>query len=172
MAQQLTAAGKYFEVDASLQTNAQAKANELLAVALRLFDDPCPLEYDVNRVNLMVAQIEQAGTRSDLPAGIGLTRFKPRGFYTRSSALMRYFRAVNLLQVTSFALNDDEQLLSLAILARASQLQDETSQTPCYSLRRPIRRSTVAHFLMAWNSARHWAPSLRKNHCELQTGPH
>jgi hypothetical protein len=48
---------------------------------------------------------------------IDYTRFKPRGFYTQSETLQRYFRAVAWLQAIPFRVEKDEEL-SLPLDAR------------------------------------------------------
>jgi hypothetical protein len=46
------------------------------------------------------------------------TRYKPRGFYTRSESLQRYFRAVSWLQSIPFRVEKDEELLAILMLGR------------------------------------------------------
>jgi hypothetical protein len=129
MASHLPAASRDFQVDQVLLGRARSRASEILAVAMLLVEEPCPLEYDPTRVNTAVAEIVEArsGQNAALLAGLDVTRFKPRGFYTRSPLLTQYFRAVNWLQATSFDAEEDEQLLALLMLARASQLQKVSS---------------------------------------------
>jgi hypothetical protein len=44
------------------------------------------------------------------------TRFRPRGFYTKSQDLERYFRAVSWLQAIPFRVEKDEELLAILML--------------------------------------------------------
>jgi hypothetical protein len=49
--------------------------------------------------------------------GLDYARFKPRGFYTRTPELERYFRAISWLQAIPFRVGSDEELLSILLLA-------------------------------------------------------
>jgi hypothetical protein len=48
------------------------------------------------------------------------SRFRPRGFYTRSPQLERYFRAISWLQAIPFRVKNEEELLAALILSRAA----------------------------------------------------
>jgi len=56
-----------------------------------------------------------ASNGSNVPT-IDYSRYKPRGFYTRTESLARYFRAVSWLQSISFWVAEDEQLLAILML--------------------------------------------------------
>jgi len=71
------------------------------------------------------AKIEQSmpawlGTSDDTFTGIDYSRYKPRGFYTESDALKRYFRAVSWLQSLPFRVSKDEELAAALLLGRAA----------------------------------------------------
>ncbi len=52
--------------------------------------------------------------------GIDYSRYKPRGFYTKSEDLERYFRAVSWLQSIPSRLSKDEELVAALLLGRAA----------------------------------------------------
>lgn len=52
--------------------------------------------------------------------GIDYSRYKPRGFYTKSENLKRYFRAVAWLQSIPFRVSKDEELGAALLLGRAA----------------------------------------------------
>ncbi len=52
--------------------------------------------------------------------GIDYSRYKPRGFYTKSEDLARYFRAVAWLQSIPFRVSRDEELAAALLLGRAA----------------------------------------------------
>jgi hypothetical protein len=60
------------------------------------------------------------GTPDDTFFGIDYSRFKPRGFYTTSHDLERYFRAVAWLQSIPFRVSKDEELGAALLLGRAA----------------------------------------------------
>lgn len=52
------------------------------------------------------------------------TRYQPRGFYTRSPAMERYFRAVSWLQSVPFRLDDNDEMAAFWLMARAARKAD------------------------------------------------
>ena len=51
---------------------------------------------------------------------IDFGRFRPRGFYTRTELLQRYFRAVAWLQSIPFRADKDEELLAIMLIGRSA----------------------------------------------------
>jgi hypothetical protein len=119
---------------------AEHRAKLVLGIALRLmdaesrFNDP---ELD-RQIDAEVSRIETAEGMfrpewlGDSPVQmIDYSRYKPRGFYTQTESLKRYFRAVAWLQSIPFRLKNDEELLSVLMMANSLNLEyfkDETEQ--------------------------------------------
>ena len=74
------------------------------------------------------------------------TRFKVRGFYTRSDTLTRYFRAVAWLQSIPFRVSYDDELLSILILGRCLAVERFGDDTETYEAYRRFFR-TYTEFL-------------------------
>lgn len=51
--------------------------------------------------------------------GLDYSRYQPRGFYTRSEQLQRYFRAVSWLQSIPFRISNDEEFLAILMLGNS-----------------------------------------------------
>jgi len=60
------------------------------------------------------------GTTDETFTGIDYSRYKPRGFYTKSEDLARYFRAVSWLQSIPLRVAKDEELAAALLLGRAA----------------------------------------------------
>jgi hypothetical protein len=106
---------------------AKLRAKVVIATAMRLMGEK-PAGRDGNTtvlVNEEVARIEAAkgqlkpkwlGPPDDGFLALDYSRYKPRGFYTRTLALQRYFRAVSWLQSIPFRISKDEELLAILML--------------------------------------------------------
>lgn len=105
------------------------RARIVLGVALRLIGDDKTGADDPRVAPAIEALARRAGGDGDgagaaagVPkwaGGIDFSRCQPRGFYTRSDALRRYFRAVAWLQAVPFPVADDEALVAILALGRA-----------------------------------------------------
>ena len=120
------------EGNAALASAAKKRAKLVPAIALKLMDDSFRFENDAldeiltQEVQLIV-KAESVGMPSWLGkpdatfAGLDYSRFKPRGFYTRSERLRGYFRAVSWLQSIPFRVNQDEELLAMLMLCNSAE---------------------------------------------------
>lgn len=133
---------------------AKQRATLVFGIALKLLDD----DFSVNDVDAMaiideeVARIVAAqGTMK--PAWLGppepdfvaldYSRYRVRGFYTRTDSLTRYFRAVAWLQSIPFRLSHDDELLSILILGRCLASDgSEADDARCALLRTFFRTYT------------------------------
>jgi len=105
------------------------RATLTLGIAMQLLDDGFQIADSD-----MMAIIDEEVTRiveareTMKPAWLGppepdfmyldYSRYKVRGFYTRTDALTRYFRAVAWLQSIPFRVNRDDEVLSILMLGR------------------------------------------------------
>ena len=110
-----------------LVSAAKRRAILVTGIALRLIDESFRLNDD--ELNKLVTQeagrIENAegvimpdwlGKPDETFTALDYSRYKPRGFYTRSDRLKRYFRAVSWLQSIPFRVRKDDELLSILML--------------------------------------------------------
>jgi hypothetical protein len=116
--------------DAKLTAAAKARAQIMVGVALRLLGDQT-IKPDAKLADLIDAEVKRvvAAAGTGKPAWLGppdagfvaldYTRYRPRGFYTRSPELQRYFRAVAWLQSIPFRVANDEELLSILMLGNS-----------------------------------------------------
>jgi hypothetical protein len=75
---------------------------------------------------------------------IDYSRFKPRGFYSQTDALSRYFRALGWLQSVPFRVDRDDELLAILALGRCmapGELTDETKRQRCLAFFKCCRES-------------------------------
>ena len=106
---------------------AKTRAKVLVATAMRLLgDEPSPL--DATTASLVKEEVDrvEAARGQSKPKWLGppdrgfmaldYTRYQPRGFYTRTPSLKRYFRAVSWLQSVPFRVSNDEELVSILML--------------------------------------------------------
>jgi len=84
------------------------------------------IDEEVKRVTAASGRDKAAWLGPPDPGFVALdyTRYKPRGFYTKSEALSRYFRAVSWLQSIPFRISKDEELLAILILGRSIDLHE------------------------------------------------
>ena len=109
---------------------AKARAQVVIAVARRLLGEepaglspklPPLVDAEVKRVTAAAGQAkpEWLGPPDRGFMALDYTRYRPRGFYTGSEALRRYFRAVSWLQSIPFRVEKDEELLAILMLGNA-----------------------------------------------------
>jgi len=124
----LPAAGKEYRGRPELVAAARRRAQVVIGTALRLLGDAtikptrevgALIDAEVKRVEAATGQVKPKwlGPPDDTLIALDYTRYKPRGFYTRSDRLKRYFRAVSWLQSIPFRLSSDEELVSMLMLA-------------------------------------------------------
>lgn len=136
---------------------ARQRAVIVLGTALKLLDDGFQID-DTDTMAIIdeeVARIVEAQAVMK-PAWLGppepgfealdYSRYKVRGFYTRTDALSRYFRAVAWLQSIPFRVSRDDELLSVLMLGRClasdgSEADDTRCEGHCTFFR------TYAEFL-------------------------
>ncbi|HKB36119.1 MAG TPA: DUF3160 domain-containing protein, partial [Gemmataceae bacterium] len=132
----LDRSGKQFKGDPRLLYAARKRAQVFLGTARQLLDAKAlPEDAAWRKLVEQEAQRVIAAREKLKPAWLGLpdggfravdySRFQPRGFYTKSPALQRYFRAVSWLQAIPFRLDNDEELASFLLLSRAFRGADE-----------------------------------------------
>lgn len=119
----------HFRASPALVAAARKRAMLVTGIALRLMDDSFRFEDD--KLNVILDQeahrIQQA-TDVIMPEWLGksrsslleidYSRYKPRGFYTKSERLERYFRAVSWLQSIPFCISRDDELLAILMLGK------------------------------------------------------
>lgn len=126
----LDEAAAEFKEPPELTAAAKKRARVILGTALRLVGDEtirptkevaAILDEEVKKVTEAIATEKPAWLGLPDPGFMALdySRFKPRGFYTKSPDLERYFRAVAWLQAIPFRVSKDEELLSVLMLAFA-----------------------------------------------------
>src|SRR5262249_3734084 len=137
----LERAGKDLKGDARLLAAARKRAAVFLGTARALLDakalpgDPALrdlVRQEVKRVVAARGVSKPAWLGKPDPAFVALdySRFRPRGFYAKSPALERYFRAVSWLQAIPFRLEKDEEFAALLLLARAYRALAEADKLP------------------------------------------
>ena len=108
---------------------ARSRAQIIIATALKLCGDKTiapPAEMgklideEVKRIEAAEGRLKPAwlGPPDAGFAELDYTRYKPRGFYTKSESLQRYFRAVSWLQSIPFRVSKDDELLAILMLGR------------------------------------------------------
>jgi hypothetical protein len=124
----LEGVSKQWKGNNELLTEAKKRTTIIIGTALRLLDDGFGI--DDEKVDGIIGQeikkIVEAKTK-EMPIwlgkadrtflGLDYSRYKPRGFYTQSDDLSRYFRAVAWLQSIPFRVSKDEELASILLLA-------------------------------------------------------
>jgi len=140
------------EGDPELLARAGRLARLVPGIALRLIDDSFHLKQeDLDAIlEKEVEKIVQADgigrpgwhSESDVSAlRLDYSRHKPRGFYTRTEDLSRYFRAVSWLQSIPFRIKKDEELAAVAML---SECLDSKTFTD------PVKLSDTRSFFQAY----------------------
>jgi hypothetical protein len=117
-----------------LAATAKQRAQIIIGVALKLLGEET-VKPDRKLAALIDAEVARvtAGAGQQKPAWLGppdpgfaaldYSRYLPRGFYTRSKYLERYFRAVSWLQSIPFRVAKDEELLSILMLGNCLTYQ-------------------------------------------------
>lgn len=106
---------------------ARRRAQVVIGTALKLLGDKSikPDGDVVKLIDAEVARVVEAkatmkpkwlGPPDDTFLTLDYSRYKPRGFYTKSPGLQRYFRAVSWLQSIPFRVAKDEELLAILML--------------------------------------------------------
>jgi len=109
---------------------ARRRAQVVIATALRLCGDKTVkppaeieklIEEEVKRVEAAEGQFKPKwlGPPDAGFVALDYTRYRPRGFYTKSETLQRHFRAVSWLQSIPFRVASDEELLSILMLGNS-----------------------------------------------------
>ena len=123
----LETADKAFTGKPKLVAAARARARLTIATAMQLLgEQPIPLEPSVAAlVTEEVRRVESARGQQK-PKWLGppdpgfmaldYARYRPRGFYTKTPALQRYFRAVSWLQSIPFRVSKDEEFVAILML--------------------------------------------------------
>ena len=103
-------------------------------IAYKLFTDeyifdPNPGDVDVEEVEKVMASVNGTSRFMEDYKEIqfAYSLFRPRGHYTRTEKLKRYFRGMMWLQTVPFGLNHDDEVLAAVMQACALKL-DKTSQ--------------------------------------------
>jgi hypothetical protein len=134
LAKNLPAVDKDFQGNAMLAAASKRRATLVLAVAMRLLGD-ASLKLDAESEALVTVEVRriESGVGHDKPAWLGppdrgflsvdYSRYKPRGFYTKTPELQRYFRALGWLQSIPFRVEKDEELVAILMLGHAANLQ-------------------------------------------------
>ncbi len=126
----LDGAGSRITGNPELVGAAKKRAKLVAGIALRLMDDAFrygDAELDTilkDECDRIVAGKGQhmpkwLGTPTSSFMGINYNRYKPRGFYTRSAHLSRYFRALSWLQSIPFRIDNTEEFLAILLLGDA-----------------------------------------------------
>lgn len=119
-----------------LKKRAGRRARLVTGIAYRLLDDEFRfndpeldsiLDDETKRIISATGQRmpEWLGVSSDSFMGIDYNRYKPRGFYTRSERLSRYFRAMAWLQSIPFRIDHDEEFLAFLMLKETVEYVDD-----------------------------------------------
>lgn len=123
----LQTADKAFKGKPQLVAAAKTRAKIVIATAMRLLgEEPAPLDAplaalvkeEVKRIEAAEGQQKPKWLGPPDPGFMALdyTRYRPRGFYTKTPALQRYFRAVSWLQSIPFRIGNDEELVSIVMM--------------------------------------------------------
>ena len=138
----LATAHKDFEGNPQLAAAAQTRAKLLIAIAMLLLgEEPKGLQRPLLALAKRRPARVEAAKGQQKPAWLGppdrgfvaldYTRYRPRGFYTKTAALGRYFHAVSWLQSIPLRLGNDEELatvLMLGICLRHDHLAEAESE--------------------------------------------
>ncbi len=123
----LDSASQGLRADPNLVAIAKTRATIVAGTALRLLDDTfAASDPSVMAIIQDEAARIVAGEGTRMPAWMGpsgddlitidYSRYKVRGFYTRTESLSRYFRAVAWLQSIPFRVSRDRELLAILML--------------------------------------------------------
>ena len=107
--------------------SAKKRAQIIIGVALKLIGDNSvkipdnispAINQEVKRIKKAKAKVKPDWLGKPDPEFlyIDYSRYKPRGFYTGSSQLQKYFRAISWLQSIPFRVKKDDELLTILLL--------------------------------------------------------
>jgi hypothetical protein len=144
VAKNLDKATEHFKGDAELIKASKKRAAIFIGVARNLLaEQTLPADPDVRTVveDEVKWVLASVGTRKHRWLGppdtgfqaIDYSRFKPRGFYEKSAALQRYFRAAAWLQAIPFRLEKDEEFAAF-MLMRHAYFESKEEQSAAYNL--------------------------------------
>lgn len=112
--------------DKELVSAAKERSRMIIAVALKLLGEDARIDAPADKlVDEEIARVEKAevclllewiATPGAAFNSIDYGRFKPRGFYSKSVLLSRYFRAVSYLQAIPFRASVDKELAGALML--------------------------------------------------------
>ncbi|UCF85667.1 MAG: DUF3160 domain-containing protein, partial [Desulfobacteraceae bacterium] len=123
-----------------LVSASKKRAKLVAGIGLRLIDHSFRLEeaeldtiLEEECKKIVEAQIvdkpDWLGQADSSFLSLDYSRYKPRGFYTRTEKLQRHFRAVSWLQSIPFRIESDEELLAILMLGNTvSQRRKEHQQ--------------------------------------------
>jgi len=129
----LSTAGKDVKGNPKLLASAKTKARVIIGTALKLTGDET-IKPDKEIAALITEEVERitAAKETMMPKwlgppdsaflGIDYTRYKPKGFYTKSELLQRYFRALSWLQSIPLRVSKDEEFLCALLLGNCLSL--------------------------------------------------
>jgi hypothetical protein len=112
-----------------LRQAARVRARIVIAVAIKLLGDTS-IELEGRLKKIVEKEVDRVVRAEDLwlPKWFGnpshgftaldYSHYKPRGFYTRSKVLERYFRALSWLQSIPFRVDEDEELMAILLLGK------------------------------------------------------
>jgi hypothetical protein len=155
IAKNLAAVEEDFQGNAKLAAAAKRRATLVIAVAMRLLGD-ASLKLDADTGALVTAEAQriESGAGQGKSAWLGppdrgfvrldYARYKPRGFYTKTPELQRYFRALGWLQSIPFRVENDEELVAILMLGHTVAPQRFGSG--------PMEEEAVGSFFLAYNA--------------------
>jgi len=123
----LPSAAKRVKGKPELAARAKRRAQVVVGTALKLLGDTT-IKPDKEAAALIGAEVKRIteakatvkpkwlGPPDKTFVALDYSRYKPRGFYTKSADLQRYFRAVSWLQSIPFRVSNDEELIAIMML--------------------------------------------------------
>jgi Protein of unknown function (DUF3160) len=148
-AKNLGATAAKLKLDEALVRAASKRAAIFLGVARNLLDEKAlpddlnvkaEVQREVKRILVASGASKPAwlGPPDDGFLAIDYSRFKPRGFYARTPALQRYFRAVSWLQTIPFRADHDEELVAF-LMMHVTYFDRDQKERPDASIWRAFR---------------------------------
>lgn len=125
-----TKTGKLMQDNKELAKQSHKRIAIVIGTALKLLD-PKYTSGDTTIDNLIATEVQHITQANEhlLPEWFGrpdstiktidYSRFKPRGFYTRSDELKQYFQAISWLQAIPFRISQDNELLAAMLLGQS-----------------------------------------------------
>jgi hypothetical protein len=138
---ELAAADRRLKGKPALAADATRRARAVIGTALELLGEKTP-----GADPALAALIKDEARRVTAPAGshkpkwlgppdkgfraLDYSRYKPRGFYTRSERLQRHFRAVSWLQSIPFRVEKDAELLAALLIGDCLRSREDKASGP------------------------------------------